>query len=95
MPAAISLNENIYHRNIFMRRLFVVWLLLLGSAWAVADETINVMFYNVENLFDTVDDPEKEDEEYLPSSARRWTQNRFQEKISNICRVLAACCRAL
>ena len=73
-----------------MRRFFVVWLLLLGSAWAVADETINVMFYNVENLFDTVDDPEKEDEEYLPSSARRWTQNRFQEKISNICRVIAA-----
>lgn len=73
-----------------MKKLIVVWLMLLGSAWACADETINVMFYNVENLFDTIDDPDKEDEEFLPSGPRRWNQNRFYEKISNICRVIAA-----
>ncbi|MEA3446534.1 MAG: hypothetical protein U9R19_17600 [Bacteroidota bacterium] len=32
---------------------------------------VRVMFYNVENLFDTYDDPEKNDEEFLPDGTLR------------------------
>lgn len=42
-------------------------------------------FYNVENFFDTVDDPNNQnDDEFLPSAAKEWTMERYQEKITNI-----------
>ncbi|MFM7822511.1 MAG: endonuclease/exonuclease/phosphatase family protein, partial [Bacteroidota bacterium] len=33
-----------------------------------------VGFYNLENLYDTVDDPEKSDEEFLPNGTKRYTE---------------------
>lgn len=42
-------------------------------------------FYNVENLFDTVDDPANEkDDEFLPTAAKEWTNERYQQKLTNI-----------
>ena len=31
-----------------------------------------LMFYNVENLFDTLDSPNTKDEEFLPLSQKKW-----------------------
>ena len=33
-----------------------------------------VGFYNLENLFDTFNDPAKNDEEFLPEGKNKWTQ---------------------
>ena len=49
-----------------------------------------VMFYNVENLFDTKDDPDKNDEEFLPNGDRRWTNNRFFLKLNRVSQVIIA-----
>ncbi|MDP4174496.1 MAG: hypothetical protein Q8933_11035 [Bacteroidota bacterium] len=49
---------------------------------------IFVANWNLENLFDTVDDPQKEDEEFLPSSALEWTQERLEKKLSNLAKVI-------
>lgn len=44
-----------------------------------------VMFYNVENLFDTEDDPNNEgDDEFTPNSFKFWDTERYQEKLSQI-----------
>lgn len=56
----------------------------------VSGSVMNVMFYNSENLFDTVDNPDKNDDEFLPSSARRWTTRRYWNKLNNMCKVIAA-----
>ncbi|MGI6572062.1 MAG: hypothetical protein ACOX19_01235 [Fermentimonas sp.] len=48
------------------------------------------MFYNVENLFDTRDDPLKDDDEFLPEGFMRWTPSRYREKLRNITRVITA-----
>ncbi len=48
------------------------------------------MFYNVENLFDTHDDPLKEDDDFLPNGFMRWTNWKYQEKLSNITKVITA-----
>ena len=48
------------------------------------------MCYNVENLFDTQDDPLKNDEEFLPSGKMRWTEWKYWEKLKNISRVITA-----
>lgn len=46
-------------------------------------------FYNVENLFDTTDDPNNEkDDEFLAAAPKEWTQDRYQKKIENIGLVL-------
>lgn len=48
-----------------------------------------VAFYNFENLFDTIDDPETFDEEWTPTGLQRWTIDKYQKKLSNLARVLA------
>ncbi|WP_025742185.1 endonuclease/exonuclease/phosphatase family protein [Aquimarina pacifica] len=40
-----------------------------------------VAFYNLENLFDTKDDPYTLDEDFLPDSEKKWNQKRYQKKI--------------
>jgi hypothetical protein len=48
----------------------------------------SVMFYNLENFYDTEDDSLKQDNEFLPTGDRRWTKHRFYTKLSNISRVI-------
>jgi predicted extracellular nuclease len=48
------------------------------------------MFYNVENLFDTFDNPHKNDNEFLPGAGRHWTQKRYYAKITNIAKVISS-----
>lgn len=47
--------------------------------------------YNCENLFDCVDDSLKQDEEFLPTSPRRWTNTRYWQKVRNVARCIASC----
>jgi predicted extracellular nuclease len=55
-----------------------------------AQKKITVGFYNVENLFDTVNDPQKNDEEFLPDGKMKWDDTRFNQKLSNISKVMSA-----
>lgn len=48
------------------------------------------MFYNVENLFDTMDDPDKNDNEFLPNGSMNWQPWKYWEKLRNITRVITA-----
>ncbi|MDR1499414.1 MAG: endonuclease [Tannerellaceae bacterium] len=62
--------------------------------WPVAAEgemPFRVVSYNVENLFDVYDDPETEDDEFLPGGVRRWTPFRYNHKLLQIARVIIAC----
>jgi endonuclease/exonuclease/phosphatase family metal-dependent hydrolase len=47
-----------------------------------------VVSYNVENLFDTVNSPLFEDDEYTPSGTKAWTYDRYEKKINDLTRVL-------
>jgi predicted extracellular nuclease len=51
-------------------------------------QTRTVGFYNVENLFDTINDPNINDEDFLPSVEKNWNQARYNEKIAHINAVL-------
>ena len=48
-----------------------------------------VLSYNVENLFDTVDDPKVPDEEFLPASEKKWDNEKYQKKLADIARVIS------
>lgn len=48
-------------------------------------EQLPVIFYNVENLFDTVDDPRNSgDDDFTPDGALFWDQERYREKLSRL-----------
>ncbi|MFO8129664.1 MAG: hypothetical protein R6T99_07200 [Bacteroidales bacterium] len=49
-----------------------------------------ISFYNVENLFDCVDDPEKLDDEYLPWGFRGWGHERLDHKLIRISKTIMA-----
>lgn len=50
---------------------------------------ISVGFYNVENLFDTEDEPYKFNEQYLPTSEIKWTEERYNQKLTNLAEVIS------
>ncbi len=52
------------------------------------NDTIYIAAWNVENLFDTEDDPIKNDSEFLPESKKQWTDDKLEKKLSNLVRVI-------
>lgn len=54
------------------------------------EEHVSVAFYNVENLFDTSDDPTIDDQEFLPGSEKQWTPDRLSTKIDHLAKVLSS-----
>ncbi|MGM5470604.1 endonuclease/exonuclease/phosphatase family protein [Flavobacteriaceae bacterium LMO-SS05] len=46
-------------------------------------------FYNIENLFDIYDDEQTNDNDFLPTSAKKWTQKRYDLKIYKLASVIS------
>lgn len=49
-----------------------------------------VGFYNVENLYDTLDAPGVDDAEFLPGSAKNWSAERYTAKLDRLAKVIAS-----
>ena len=47
-----------------------------------------VAFYNLENLFDTINGTNN-DEEWLPNGAQNWTGKKYKKKLQNLSRVIS------
>ena len=56
--------------------------------WANAKDSARIAFYNVENLFDTIDEPMTIDSEYMPNSNLKWNQQRYEAKLKNTAKVI-------
>jgi len=54
------------------------------------DKSFEVMFYNVENLFDTINDLQMDDKDYLPTGKREWNTEKYNNKLANISKVIHA-----
>lgn len=53
------------------------------------DSTFSAAWWNVENLFDTRDDPKTNDDEFTPRGDLHWTQRKFWDKLQGISKTLA------
>ena len=49
-----------------------------------SSSTHTIAFYNIENLFDLENDPLTNDDDYLPTSAKRWTYKRYENKLRKL-----------
>jgi predicted extracellular nuclease len=52
------------------------------------DDTLFIAFWNLENLFDTIDDTEKNDEQFLPDGDKEWTDERLDIKLNHLAKVI-------
>lgn len=48
------------------------------------DNTITIGFYNLENLYDTIDDPTTDDQEFTPSGSGKWDSKRYKVKLDHL-----------
>jgi len=78
-------------KNLFIK-LFVVAIigLLFTSCSKPTFTTFSFAFYNVENLFDTIDDPTINDSSFLPTSQVAWNSKRYNHKLENLALVISS-----
>lgn len=58
--------------------------------WFQQSQSVRLCFYNVENLFDTINDPHTNDDEFTPQGTRAWNYGRYLEKLDHIYKTITA-----
>ncbi len=46
-------------------------------------------FYNLENLFDTIDDPDTLDDDFTPNGSKKWTNRRYKKKVYKLAKTIS------
>jgi predicted extracellular nuclease len=69
--------------------LFILSAMLIGLS-SFAQKKLCIAFYNQENLFDTIDDPNKNDNEFLPSAKKVWNTEKYINKIDHMAKVISS-----
>lgn len=81
-----------------MRSALILFNVLMFSLFAVAQEKKSpekkfqvalIGFYNLENFYDTINDPGKNDEEFLPEGANHYTGAVYRDKIGKLSEVIS------
>jgi len=73
------------------RRLLSIIILVLFCNSLTAQnnpDEVSILFYNVENLFDVIDNPDTEDDNYTPQGDLHWTSKKLDNKVLNISKVV-------
>lgn len=78
-----------------MRKRYFLIVLTAMLVWSCGQQramrgSMVVAFYNVENLFDTIDNPNKIDEEFTPQSEKMWNTERYWKKVDDLSRVISS-----
>jgi len=78
-----------------------IFAVLIASLWLITSEKASaqsagnafrvgcIAFYNVENLFDTINDPNVNDEEYTPEGTVKWDSEKYFHKLKNLSEAIA------
>ncbi len=83
-----------------MKRIFLLSILVIAfcaglcaqdnQAQKKKYQVFGVAFYNLENLFDTINGNGTYDLEYSPAGAKKWNGMKYRNKIENLARAIAA-----
>jgi len=71
-----------------MKKILLTGLFAALIVACFAQKPYKVVFYNFENLFDTINDPDVLDEEFTPEGPKQWNSAKYDKKIGNLERVL-------
>ncbi len=80
-------------RNYNLTLLFLVGIISQNAFGQFRKESdyqiISVAFYNFENLYDTINNPDKDDEEFLPNGAKNYNGKVYADKLSKLAYVIS------
>ena len=76
-------------RKPFLFILFLVAMSVSMQAQRLERDLYSVAFYNVENLFDTIHDVNKDDAEFLPGGRYDWGTRKYTSKLKRLAQVLS------
>ncbi len=74
-------------RNLFTLLAFTLIICLPSCHSPGGQGAITIVFYNCENLFDTLDNPATADEEFTPEGNYRYSSKIYEQKLHNIATV--------
>ena len=69
--------------------LILLFLISKSNAQSKAFVIHTVAFYNFENCFDTINDPNTNDEDWTPAGSQHWDTKKYRQKLENLARVLS------
>ncbi len=72
-----------------MLRCLIVFLFPI-TLFSQVDENLFIVFYNVENLFDTIDNPNTNDQDFLPNAKKQYNTFKYKHKLKQLARVFGA-----
>ncbi len=75
-----------------MKKCIVLFFILLSLSGFTQEKKYKlgvVAFYNLENFFDTLDDPNKNDDDFTPNGANRYTGQVYLDKVSKLTEVVS------
>ncbi len=74
-------------KNVLLLSAFLV--LLIFTGYTQTTKLATIAFYNTENLYDTIHQPNVDDTEFTPGSPSKWNTARYQVKLQHISSVLS------
>lgn len=88
---AVALPHNLSREKMKQTTLFLLLLVAFQPVFSQKQsyQVACVGFYNLENLFDTIDSPNTNDAEFLPEGKRHWTNKVYQDKLGNLAKVIS------
>lgn len=71
--------------------LLISFIVFIGntSAQEKGSKVAVIGFYNLENMYDTLDAPNIADEEFTPNGIKKWDSAKYQDKISHMASVIS------
>lgn len=63
------------------KQLFCTIFFVLLISVCFGQKPYKVVFYNLENFFDTINDPEVKDDEFTPEGPKRWNTAKYNKKL--------------
>lgn len=89
-----NFNNTILKKRKIMKitKMLITSLLVLFWMFPIYSQNVNdtlfIASWNMENLFDAIDDPNNDDAEFLPNGNKEWTQEKIDSKIANQAKVI-------
>ena len=77
-------------KKILILLLFPLLVVAQTNKESVSNKNIFTMFYNVENLFDTINNTTTSDHEFIPTSDKKWNSIRYYHKINQLAKVFSS-----
>jgi hypothetical protein len=79
-----------FSRYFLLLLIFAILFCCQSDLWSQQQYKVAcVGFYNLENLFDTEDDPAIRDEEYTPEGSKNWDSTKYANKLQNMSKVIS------